>query len=49
VKGEWVYKAEDTRLNPAVRDEVSAIVYHGEQSEEDAIHSRGASGGEACL
>jgi serine/threonine protein kinase len=38
-----VYTAEDTKLNPAGRDEVSAVVHHGERGGENPLHSRGAS------
>jgi serine/threonine protein kinase len=34
-----VYKAEDTKLNPAVRDQVSAIIPPGERSGENALRS----------
>jgi hypothetical protein len=30
VKGEWDYKAEDTKLNPAVRDQISAAAIYSE-------------------
>jgi hypothetical protein len=42
VKGD--YKAENTKLNPAVRDQISAAVIYSERGGENAIRSQGASG-----